>query len=76
MKTHGNALAKNRGWTRETIEFMSQVFFELDFVTINDGLISLAVNANKHDLAESGTYQTKTRSFRLRKIYYILLFSN
>ncbi len=65
MKTHGNALAKNRGWTRETIEFMSQVFFELDFVTINDGLISLQANANKRDLAESATYQLKQAQLSL-----------
>ena len=52
-------LAKHRGWTRETVDFMSQVFFELDFVTMDNGLITLNKNAEKHDLSESKTYQLK-----------------
>ena len=31
LKNIGNALAKYRGWTEETIDFMSKVFFELGF---------------------------------------------
>lgn len=59
MNQHGHLLAKQRGWTNETIEFMSQVFFELDFVKINNGLITLVPSAQKRDLTESKTYQMK-----------------
>lgn len=59
MNQHGHLLAKQRGWTNETIEFMSQVFFELDFVKINNGLITLVPSAQKRDLTESTTYQMK-----------------
>ncbi len=38
LKKHGDDLAKYKGWSKETIDFMSQVFFELKFVTIEDGL--------------------------------------
>ena len=38
-KKYGDDLAKYRGWSQETIDFMSKVFFELDFVTIENGLI-------------------------------------
>ena len=31
LKKHGDDLAKYRGWTEETIDFMSKVFFELGF---------------------------------------------
>lgn len=65
MKLHGNDLAKYRGWTKETIDFMSQVFFELDFVKINNGLISLQTNTIKRDLTESSTYQLKLAQITL-----------
>ncbi|PLR78031.1 single-stranded-DNA-specific exonuclease RecJ [Bacillus sp. V3-13] len=61
----GDALAKNRGWTKETIDFMSQVFFELDFVTINNGFISLNKSIKKRDLTDSKTYQAKLEQYTL-----------
>jgi single-stranded-DNA-specific exonuclease len=65
LKRYGGELAKHRGWTKETIEFMSQVFFELDFVKINNGFISLENNVPKRDLSESKTYQHKVQAFTL-----------
>jgi single-stranded-DNA-specific exonuclease len=65
MKEQGNELAKYRGWTKETIDFMSQVFFELEFVKINNGLISLHANVSKRDLTESSTYQLKQAQYTL-----------
>jgi single-stranded-DNA-specific exonuclease len=59
IKKLGDELAAFKGWTRETIDFMSQVFFELDFVTIEDGLISLKPVKLKRDLLESHSYQKK-----------------
>lgn len=73
MSQHGHLLAKHRGWSKETIEFMSQVFFELDFVTINNGLISLQKTTQKRDLTESQTYQMKLAQFSLEND---LLFSS
>ena len=67
LKKHGDALAKHRGWTRETVDFMSQVFFDLNFVTMDDGLIILNKNAKKHDLANSITYQQKQAQVELEK---------
>ncbi|EIJ78999.1 single-stranded-DNA-specific exonuclease RecJ [Bacillus methanolicus PB1] len=65
LKRHGDDLAKYRGWTKETIEFMSQVFFELNFVTINNGFITLEKNINKRDLSDSKTYQKKLAQYSL-----------
>jgi len=67
LKKHGDAIAKHRGWSRETIDFMSQVFFDLDFVTMENGLISLNKNAGKQDLADSKTYQQKLAQYELEK---------
>jgi single-stranded-DNA-specific exonuclease len=67
LKKHSSALAKYRGWTEETIDFMSKVFFDLDFVTMENGLISLNKNANKHDLSDSITYKQKQEVLTLEK---------
>lgn len=65
LKKHGDDLARHRGWTKETVDFMSQVFFELDFVKINNGFISLEKDVPKRDLSESKTYQHKVQAFTL-----------
>jgi len=65
LKRHGEELAKYRGWTKETVEFMSQVFFDLEFVKIDNGFISLEKNVPKRDLSESKTYQKKQATFTL-----------
>jgi single-stranded-DNA-specific exonuclease len=44
---------------------MSQVFFELDFVKINNGVISLNNTSIKRDLADSRTYQLKQAQYTL-----------
>ncbi|WP_442595169.1 single-stranded-DNA-specific exonuclease RecJ [Neobacillus sp. D3-1R] len=65
LKRFGDDLAKHRGWSKETIEFMSQVFFELNFATINNGFISLEKIAPKRDLSESNAYQERQAQFTL-----------
>lgn len=67
MDRYAEDLAKYRGWSKETIDFMSQVFFELEFVKIDKGLISLSNQASKRDLTESKTYQLKERQIELEK---------
>jgi single-stranded-DNA-specific exonuclease len=67
LKRYAEDLAKYRGWTKETIDFMSQVFFELDFVKIDKGFISLSPIAAKRDLKESPTYQRKQQQIQLEK---------
>jgi single-stranded-DNA-specific exonuclease len=67
LKRYAEDLAKYRGWTKETIDFMSQVFFELDFVKIDKGFISLSPISAKRDLNESPTYQKKQQQIQLEK---------
>ena len=67
VSKYGDDLAKYRGWSRDTIDFISKVFFELDFVTIENGLITLKTNAKKRDLADSLVYQRKKEQFDLEK---------
>ncbi|WP_428909238.1 single-stranded-DNA-specific exonuclease RecJ [Niallia sp. Krafla_26] len=73
LQKNSGALAKYRGWTKETIDFMTQVFLELEFVTMENGFVTLRKNANKHDLSDSSTYKQKQESLLLEKE---LLFSS
>ncbi|MCL7746942.1 single-stranded-DNA-specific exonuclease RecJ [Halalkalibacter alkaliphilus] len=59
IKKHSEELAKYKGWSKETITFMSQVFSELGFVTIDDGILSVTDNPQKKGLEESSTYRKK-----------------
>jgi single-stranded-DNA-specific exonuclease len=65
LNKNGNDLAKYKGWSKETIDFMSQVFFELKFVTIVNGFISLNPVKTKKDLSESLAYQKKQQQYEL-----------
>ncbi|MEW9500541.1 single-stranded-DNA-specific exonuclease RecJ [Jeotgalibacillus marinus] len=67
IRKNGDALANHKGWTRETINFMSKVFFDLNFVTINDGVITVNENVQKRDLSHSPTYQSKERLVKMEQ---------
>ncbi|MGP7816860.1 single-stranded-DNA-specific exonuclease RecJ [Niallia sp. 01092] len=62
-----NELAKRQGWSNETIVFMTKVFFELNFVTMENGFISLNKNTDRKDLTESPSFQQKQAQFTLEK---------
>jgi single-stranded-DNA-specific exonuclease len=70
---YGDEIAKHRGWSSETVLFMSKVFSELDFVTINNGFITLNKQSKKRDLTDSNTYQMKQAQYALERD---LLFSS
>ncbi|MFC7371219.1 single-stranded-DNA-specific exonuclease RecJ [Fictibacillus iocasae] len=55
----GEELARWKGWSKETVEFMSKVFFELDFVTIENGVITVKHQPVKKDLESSELYRKK-----------------
>ncbi|WP_100406587.1 single-stranded-DNA-specific exonuclease RecJ [Bacillus solitudinis] len=61
----GKELAKYKGWSEQTVEFMSNVFLELGFVTINDGLIIALDNPEKKSLEESHTFRRKKEQAQL-----------
>ncbi|MGY3715405.1 single-stranded-DNA-specific exonuclease RecJ [Sutcliffiella cohnii] len=65
LNRYAEDIAKTRGWSKETVEFISQVFFELEFVTIDNGFISLNSGSMKRDLTESRTYQKKQKQIEL-----------
>src|SRR5690606_1051948 len=71
FKKHGDELAKHKGWSRESIFFMLQVFFELGFVTLNNGLTELAESPGKRDLSEAPIYKKREQQIALeQKLLY------
>ncbi|WP_409301889.1 single-stranded-DNA-specific exonuclease RecJ [Peribacillus sp. SCS-155] len=67
IKRDGNDIAKYRGWSRDTIDFISKVFFELDFVTIDNGLMRLNKNTDKRDLSDAPSFKRKQQQIELDK---------
>lgn len=64
-KKYREEIAKYKGWSLESIDFMSQVFFELDFVKINNGFISVNNGSKKRDLTDSPIYMERNAQYTL-----------
>ncbi|WP_078379563.1 single-stranded-DNA-specific exonuclease RecJ [Sutcliffiella halmapala] len=69
LTRYAEDIAKHRGWSKETIDFMSQVFFELEFVTIDKGFIALNHAGKKRDFEESPTYRKKQQQVMLENLF-------
>ncbi|MEI4800153.1 single-stranded-DNA-specific exonuclease RecJ [Bacillus sp. NPDC077411] len=67
LRQYGEQLCRHKGWSKDTVNFMTQVFFELEFVTIKDGVIFMAEEMKKRDLTESNTYREKINQLQLEK---------
>ncbi|MFD1030523.1 single-stranded-DNA-specific exonuclease RecJ [Metaplanococcus flavidus] len=71
FKKHCDELAKHKGWTRDSLFFMLQVFFELGFVTLNNGLTEIAESPGKRDLADAPSYKKREQQIALeQKLLY------
>ncbi|MEH7390039.1 single-stranded-DNA-specific exonuclease RecJ [Bacillus sp. JJ1503] len=65
LQQYRDNIAKHKGWSKETIDFMSQVFFELDFVKINNGIISINETSQKRDLTDSLIYEQRRKQYTI-----------
>ncbi|PSL45110.1 exonuclease RecJ [Salsuginibacillus halophilus] len=71
VRAHAEALAQKKGWSKQTITFMTQVFFELGFVTMNHGKVTIASSPEAKDLTASATYQTEQNRYEVEaKLLY------
>ncbi|SDI76297.1 single-stranded-DNA-specific exonuclease RecJ [Alteribacillus bidgolensis] len=57
VQKHGDELARRKGWLSASVTFMTEVFFELDFVTMNNGVVTINKSPSKKDLTNSLYYQ-------------------
>lgn len=65
LEQYGAQLSKMKGWSGETVTFMAKVFAELDFVTIDESVVSLRGQPAKRDLSESPAYRKKLQQAML-----------
>ena len=71
LQQHVNELAKHKGWSPTTLFFMTEVFFELGFVRMNNGRIDMQETVEKRDLATSTIYQLREKQIQLeQKLIY------
>ncbi|MFC4558923.1 single-stranded-DNA-specific exonuclease RecJ [Virgibacillus kekensis] len=59
-----------KGWTKDRVLFMSNVFSDLEFVKINNGIMELNSKPAKRDLAESELYQKYLKHAEIEKLLY------
>lgn len=71
LKLNGEKLAQHKGWKNDIVFFMSEVFSDLGFVKIEDGVITIIETNEKRNLTEAPTYQMRERQMELeQKLLY------
>jgi len=62
-------IAQYSGLKEGVIKFMTNVFFELGFVTMDNGLISVVERAPKRSLEDAPTYQLRVQQLEMEKTF-------
>ncbi len=71
LNQHILQLSQHIGLNIEVIKFMTKVFFELGFVTIENGLTTVNENAPKKALSEAPSYKMRSQQIELeQKLLY------
>ncbi|UPW82138.1 single-stranded-DNA-specific exonuclease RecJ [Lysinibacillus sp. Ag94] len=71
LNMHLAELAQHTGWPLDALKFMTQVFFELDFVKMESGLTTVNVNAPKQALTEAPSYKQRSEQIEMeQKLVY------
>ena len=71
LNQHIQQLSQHIGLNIEVIKFMTKVFFELGFVTIENGLTTVNENAPKKALSEAPSYKMRSQQIELeQKLLY------
>ena len=71
LNQHIQQLSQHIGLNSEVIKFMTKVFFELGFVTIENGLTTVNENAPKTALSEAPSYKMRSQQIELeQKLLY------
>ncbi|MER2190210.1 MAG: single-stranded-DNA-specific exonuclease RecJ [Solibacillus sp.] len=71
LKEHIVQLSQHIGLNIDVIKFMTNVFFELGFVTIENGLTTVVENAPKYALSDAPSYKRRVAQIELeQKLLY------
>lgn len=61
LKRYSQSLAEAKGWSRETLQFMVDVFSELAFIKVEDEVAFVQENPKKRDLTDSDVYRDRQK---------------
>ncbi|UTR09271.1 single-stranded-DNA-specific exonuclease RecJ [Evansella sp. LMS18] len=71
LQENAESLSAHKGWPVTAVHFICKVFFELGFVTINNGVVELKDNPEKKDLTESASYRRQLEQSDIEdKLFY------
>lgn len=71
LKQEITSIMQAKSWAKERVIFIAQVFAELDFVQIEDGVVEPVSSPQKKDLQESLLYQKRLTQGEIEKdLYY------
>ncbi|SFD57364.1 single-stranded-DNA-specific exonuclease [Lentibacillus persicus] len=70
IKKEAAMIMEAKAWTYDQIMFMANVFFDLDFVKIENDVMQLSSNPLKKDLSESAVYQERLKKAEIEKVLY------
>lgn len=70
LRKETELLANRKGWDRSMVEFISEVFFELDFVRIENGIITVESQPSQKDLKESQLYRRREEQLQMEQTLY------
>ncbi|HEY4601195.1 MAG TPA: single-stranded-DNA-specific exonuclease RecJ [Cerasibacillus sp.] len=70
LKIEHQRIMAEKQWSKQKIWWMSKVFFELNFVTIEDGVIQLESSPQKRELQTSHTYQQLIARAKIEKTLF------
>ncbi|PRO65013.1 single-stranded-DNA-specific exonuclease RecJ [Alkalicoccus urumqiensis] len=64
---HKEKLAEHKGWSVQTVSLICQVFSELEFVKIDNGVLTPAETPSKRKLEEAPTYKKYQQKSRIQQ---------
>lgn len=67
LVANGEKLARHKGWKKDIVYFMSEVFSDLEFVKIDNGVVTILEPTEKRQLTEAPTYKKRERKMELEK---------
>jgi len=70
LKKIAKAIMDKKKWSQERMKFIFNVFLELEFVMINNGMISVQKQPESKDLTESVTFSQRIQKEKMERIFY------
>lgn len=70
LKQAISGIMQSRGWNKDKVLFMLNVFHELEFALIDNGMLRLQAKPLKQDLQSSMIYQDRLQQAEIEKILY------